>query len=171
MSLDKLRGQRFIKLGRIDFARYSLAIPPMPKDRARFSGSGQPYKTQKSRIYEQAIGAAAHSQHQMLAPWSVRLFATSRFYTNNEKADIDNLEKSFFDGLQIGKVIKNDNLIDASFSRRYPVGPEDKERAEIILRPMTSAGWLLDKLETLLDLEKQPTTCPFCCCDLECLPF
>ena len=71
----------------------------MPKGRPRFTRSGHAYTPKTTRLYEQKIRdiCTAHFDEAITEPASVRV----KFYISGKRTiDIDNLQKSLFDGLQ-----------------------------------------------------------------------
>lgn len=173
-GLDKLVAPT-IRLGAVNIARYEFLANPQPKKRARSAGFGKPYKPKDSRIYEDSIARSAKMQHPMLAPFSGRMFCGMTTFINHQKADVDNYSKAILDSLQIGRVIKNDNIIDAHWTRRVKIGPEVQEGTIVHLRPIMTCEWLIEAIERLIVTEKpEPGTCPLCGCGCGCgeeVPF
>lgn len=111
---------------------------PVPKGRPRLSRYGGVMTPKTTVQYENRIADAWREQHPdlvfdgMVEIWCY--FGTKR----HSVKDLDNLEKSVWDGLQKGGAFsKGDSQIYASHASKYPpVG--DREGIIVVIRPLDS---------------------------------
>jgi crossover junction endodeoxyribonuclease RusA len=110
---------------------YSLTIPgrPLPKGRPRFTRSGHAYTPKTTRLYEQKIRdiCKEHFDEAITDPVSVRV----RFCISGKKTiDIDNLQKSLFDGLQPDG-LADDSQIYYISAERVQIADSKLQRTEV----------------------------------------
>lgn len=130
---------------------FEFKLKPQVKERARAgvrkSESGKlstfVHTPEKTRRYEERIGIMAKIQHgnvPLLGP----LIANINFYFEKDPdGDLDNYVKAILDGMQQGKVFKNDKQIRGINAHVFYFDELDEdeeriERTEVILSPRRS---------------------------------
>jgi crossover junction endodeoxyribonuclease RusA len=114
-----------------------VAGKPVPKGRPRFSKYGRVFTPQTTEEYENLIADAWRAQHPDIVftgdveIWSY--FGTKR----HRSTDLDNLEKSVWDGLEKGGAfIKGDSQVYASHASKYP--PVGDEGIIVVIKELDS---------------------------------
>lgn len=145
--MSKIPPMRTVKVGLIGPSAYSCHVEPRPKDRTRYmwkrNANGQMvpsgFTPEKTMTYEQLLRETFWNQHQFQVPFNSRMLVMLNLYPTALRGDIDNIAKSVLDAMQPSKrfpfgIIKNDNLIDGLFIRRWRTS-EERGRIELVVMP------------------------------------
>lgn len=158
-----LFGNKTIKLGPMQPARYHIPVIPAPKDRTRGfvakSKTGKlisvQRKTTRSRAYESLVEESAMLQHPIVGPFNSRLSVSIAYYCEQMRGDIDNLAKATLDGMNKA-VWTDDTLIDELYARRVKCPPGVPAQSVVLVRQLQPNIMLPNEVFT------GETTCPMC---------
>jgi Holliday junction resolvase RusA-like endonuclease len=112
----------------------------------------------KTRAYESLIREATALQHPLVEPYNCELYAILNLrFINDHQGDIDNIEKSIWDGMQ-GVAYKNDRQIKR-VDKEIIIEPDMPPYIEVILLRHRRRLWQ-DRLSPEI-LEFLSQACPF----------
>jgi Holliday junction resolvase RusA-like endonuclease len=109
---------------------------PVPKQRPRI-GKGKAYTPQRTQVYQELVGWAARMTMvgQRCTMFTQPVAVEMTFYYGNHGADLDNLVKAVWDGLN-GVVWQDDVLVEEMNARVYRGCPKDERQVSIRVRSL-----------------------------------